>query len=101
MAVELAELIDQLRTELITAMHGGADSELRFELGPVELELTVGVEREAKPGAKLRFWVVELGADAKLADKATQRIKLTLEPRHPEEPERKPWVSGPEVDGER
>ncbi|MFE3786146.1 trypco2 family protein [Amycolatopsis sp. NPDC059090] len=39
MAVELAALITQLRADLVEAMRTGAGSELRFELGLVELEL--------------------------------------------------------------
>lgn len=101
MGVELAELIEQLRAELIKAMSTGAGTGLRFELGPVELELTVAVDREVKPGAKLRFWVVELGTEAKVADKATQRIKLTLEPRRAGQPAAKVIISGEELDDER
>jgi len=41
----------------------------------------VAVSKEAGPNAKVRFWVVELGADAKVASQATQRITLTLDPR--------------------
>jgi hypothetical protein len=79
--VELAELIDQLRTELSVAMRAGAGADLRFEIGPVDLEVTVAVTKEATPGAKVKFWVVELGTDAKLGSGTTQRIKLTLDPR--------------------
>ncbi|MET9625931.1 trypco2 family protein [Lentzea sp. NPDC006480] len=81
MAVELADLIGQLRSELTEAMQAGENEDLRFELGPVELELTVAVTKEAKPGAKVKFWVVELGTDATLSSATTQKIKLTLDPR--------------------
>lgn len=101
MAVELAELIGQLRAELTKAMGAGEGADLRFEIGPVELELTVGVNKEATPGAKVRFWVVELGADVKAASSSTQRIKLTLDPRRAGEPDRKPLISGAEETGER
>ncbi|WP_066950562.1 trypco2 family protein [Streptomyces lushanensis] len=103
MAVELAEVIGQLRAELTEAMRQGENAGLRFELGPVELELTVSVDKEAGPGAKVRFWVVELGADAKVARNSTQRITLTLDPRRAgEEPDRRPvLITGAEVDGER
>ena len=77
--VELAQVISQLRQELSAAMREGEGEDLRFELGPVELELTVAVSKEAGPNAKVRFWVVELGADAKVASQATQRITLTLD----------------------
>jgi hypothetical protein len=61
---------------------GDAEGErLRFELGPVELSLTVMVDRETMPGAKVRFWVIEAGADAKISREAVQEIKLVLTPR--------------------
>jgi hypothetical protein len=101
MRVGLAELIGQLRDELTTAMNAGANSDLRFELGQLELELTVVVDKENTPGAKVRFWVVELGADARSATSATQRIKLTLDPRRAGQPDRSPLISDKEVPGER
>ena len=101
MAVELAELIGQLRADLTEAMHAGEDADLRFEVGPVELELTVAVDKEAKPGAKVRFWVVEIGADIKAASSNTQRIRLTLDPRRAGQPDRKPLISGAAQEGER
>lgn len=101
MAVELAELIGQLRAELSAAIRAGEGSDLRFELGPVELELTVSVDKEAKPGAKVRFWVVELGADGKKASSTTQRIKLTLDPRRPASDNGRPLISGEQEPGER
>jgi hypothetical protein len=43
---ELAQVIGQLRRELSAAMRDGEGVDLRFELGPVELELTVAVSKE-------------------------------------------------------
>lgn len=43
--VELAQVIGQLRQELSAAMRDGEGKDLRFELGPVELELTVAVSK--------------------------------------------------------
>ena len=45
--IELAEVIGELRRELQQAMHAGEGEPLRFELGPVELEATVAVEKRA------------------------------------------------------
>jgi hypothetical protein len=47
----------------------------------VELEATVAVEKSGGGGTKVRFWVLELGADAKASMASTQRIKLALQPR--------------------
>lgn len=100
-AVELAELIEQLRAELTAAMHAGEGAELRFELGQVELETTITVGKEGGAGGKVRFWVAEVGADGKVSDSATQRIKLVLEPRRAGSPDGKVEISDEECAGER
>ncbi len=105
--VELSELIKQLRSELNDALADAAGERLRFELGPVEVSLTVTVGREAAPGAKVRLWVVEAGADARLSREAVQDIKLVLTPldtKAPVRPDGKaaaPLIKGEAVKGER
>lgn len=79
--IELGEVISELRRELQQAMEAGEGQPLRFELGPVELEATVAVEKGGGGGAKVRFWVIELSGDAKVTQSSTQRIKLALQPR--------------------
>lgn len=101
MPVELPELISQLRSDLTAAMSAGEGADLQFELGPVELELTIAVNKEAKPGARIRFWVVELGAEVSAASNSAQRIKLILEPRRAGQPHRKVVISGEDELAER
>lgn len=84
--LELASVVRQLRAELNEAMDEAEGERLRFELGPVELTVTVTVGREAKPGAKIRFWVIEAGADTTISREAVQDIKLVLTPRDGEAP---------------
>jgi hypothetical protein len=79
--IELGEVIGELRRELQQAMDAGYGQPLRFELGPVELEATVAVEKGGGGEAKVRFWVLELGGDAKISQSSTQRVKLSLQPR--------------------
>jgi hypothetical protein len=100
-AIELADFIGQLRQELTAALRSGEEEELRFELGPVELELTFAVDKGLNPGAKVKFWVMELGADATMSSGITQRIKLLLDPRLEGMSDRRPLISGPEGTGER
>ena len=79
--LELASVVRQLRADLNEALDDADGERLRFELGPVELTLSLTVGREAAPGAKIRFWVVEAGADATISREAVQDIKLVLTPR--------------------
>src|SRR5262245_45590510 len=79
-SLELASVIRQLRAELNEALDDAEGERLRFELGPVEVSFAVTVGREGGPGAKVRFWVVEAGADAKISREAVQEIKLVLTP---------------------
>jgi hypothetical protein len=105
--MELASVVRQLRTELNEALADADGERLRFELGPVEVRLAVTVSREATPGAKIRFWVIEAGADAKVSRDAVQEIKLVLTPvdtRAPAGPDGKaaaPLIKGAAVEGER
>jgi Trypsin-co-occurring domain 2 len=104
--LELASVVRQLRAELNEALDEAEGERLRFELGPVELSLRVTVGREAAPGAKIRFWVIEAGADAKISREAVQDIKLVLAPRDmgaPPGPDGKPatpLIDGKELPGE-
>ena len=100
-ALQLAEVVANLREELLEAMRAGAGQPLRFELGTVEMELTVAVEKEAKPGAKVKFWVLELGAETRLASADTQKIKIKLEPVDPARGGRRPMISGESLPDER
>jgi Trypsin-co-occurring domain 2 len=78
--IELADVISELRKELDRARLYAEGSALRFGLGPVELEVTVALDRETKAGGRVRFWVAEVDAEGKVASTSTQRIKLALQP---------------------
>jgi Trypsin-co-occurring domain 2 len=77
---ELAKVIRDLRAELEDAMVAADGEVLLFELGAIELELSVAIEAGAHVEAKTRFWVVDAGAGANMNHTNTQRIKLTLTP---------------------
>jgi hypothetical protein len=99
--IELASVIRDLRIELEQAVAAvGDDAALRFELGPVELEVSVAIERSATAEARVRFWVVDASGSGKVGSTGTQRVKLALTPKlnpdvHP------PYVAGAAVPGER
>jgi hypothetical protein len=104
--VELAAVIRQLRTELNDALTHAEGERLRFQLGPVEMSLTVTVSQETAPGAKVRFWVIEAGAEARYSREAVQDIKLVLTPIDTQSPAGQdgkappPLITGRTVDEE-
>ncbi|GCD99268.1 trypco2 family protein [Embleya hyalina] len=101
--IELTDMIRQLRQDLYTAMADGPVGPVRFEVGPVEIEATVAVTREAGVSGKVQFWVVEANADGKYATSKTHRINITLQPRLivPDGSQRSVLIGGDEADGER
>ena len=102
--IELSDMVRELRRQLTTALADGADEAVRFELGPVEIEATVAVSREAGADAKVRLWVVDAGATGKYAHAQTQRITVTLTPKTVSadaSTTQSVLIAGGEVDGER
>lgn len=98
--IELAQVIRDLRNELQAAMEDAPVDGIRFELGPVELELTIGLQKAATAESRIRFWIVEIGVDGGLTQTTAQRIKLTLQPRVGSSVNA-PFISGPSESQER
>jgi hypothetical protein len=78
--IPLADAIRALRRELVAAVGEGADQDVRFALGPIELELQVEMSREAGGQGGIAFWVVSLGGSGKRASAVTHSVKLSLTP---------------------
>lgn len=76
----LAEAIQGIRSDLQEAMAAGVDEPLCFDVGPVELEFTVNVQRDAGAKAGVKIWVVEIGGSGGMSRDMVQRIKVTLNP---------------------
>ncbi|MEM7771030.1 MAG: trypco2 family protein [Cyanobacteria bacterium P01_A01_bin.37] len=89
MSIPIAKVIKSLRHELSQAIADGDGQDLKFELGPVELEFQVEVSMdvEGKTGAKggVQIGVISLGevsgeAGATKSRGTTHTIKMTLNP---------------------
>ncbi|GGM16222.1 trypco2 family protein [Dactylosporangium sucinum] len=98
--IELSDVIRDLRSELEAAVDAAPADGLRFELGPIELEVSVGLDRSGGASAKVRFWVLDLGPEGSVKHASTQRVKLTLQPRLGDSG-RSPYVSGAQAAQER
>ena len=79
-AAGLAETIAALRQELATALTEGRGHPLQFDLGDAEIEFQLAVTRDASADGGVRFGVISFGAKGRLADEATHRITLTMQP---------------------
>src|SRR3954452_11975714 len=78
--VPLASAVEALRRELVVALEAGRGEEVRFALGPIELEFQVEVSREAGGEAGIKFWVVALGGKGSRSSGATHTVRLSLSP---------------------
>ena len=81
--IGLAEMIDSLRQELLVAKDKAKDSEIKFEIENIDLELQVKVERDTnlKSGIGIKFWVVNadlLSGEHTNKQSSIQTIKLSL-----------------------
>jgi hypothetical protein len=87
-AMPLVDAIQELRENLAEAIRRGKPDTLKFDVGNIELELTMVATREGGGGGKISFGILGWGAEAnlsgKLSDAATHRIKLVLKPRMPD-----------------
>ena len=79
-AVNLSSALDALRLELEQAWAASQGQRIRFRVGDVTMTIQVVARRERGGGGKLRWWVIEAGAEAKAADETTQTLVLTLTP---------------------
>lgn len=93
-AIELADVISQLRSELSRAMREGEGADLRFEAEQVELELLVALETTGDAHLAVRFWVLDAGASAQRSSTVTQRMSLRLRPVRADAPHLSATIGG-------
>ncbi len=102
----LSDVIAKLRDDLSVALAEGEGERMRFELGPIEVTLTVNVTSEGGGKAGIKFWVVEASVDGTVSTATGQEIKLTLSPKDTLAPNTadgsypSPMVAGDAVAGE-
>jgi hypothetical protein len=78
--IPLADAIRALRRELVEAVRQPKDEEVRFALGPIDLELQVEVSKEAGGEAGIDFWLVTIGGKGSRTQATTHTVKLSLSP---------------------
>ncbi|MFD1934405.1 MULTISPECIES: trypco2 family protein [Nonomuraea] len=78
MEIGLADTIQALRQELITAMADGQDQPVRFHVESVDLELQVAVTASAEASAGIKFWVLSANGKASASTTSTHTVSLHL-----------------------
>jgi hypothetical protein len=78
--IPLAAAIRALRVELQAAVVAGVGEELRFALGPVELELQGEAGCEGSLSGGIKFWLVSADAKGGRSSRASHTVRLSLTP---------------------
>jgi hypothetical protein len=77
----LQQMIKSLRLQLEQAIVDGQQSDLRFEVGTIELELKVVATSEAGVDGGLGWSILKFGAKSSEKDENVHTLRLTLAPR--------------------
>jgi len=77
----LAEAINVLRSELRKAQDSGRGADVRFAVGPVEVELVVEVGKTAGGEASIKVLnLLSIGGKGEVSKGDTNRVKVVLNP---------------------
>ncbi|MGW1787590.1 trypco2 family protein [Streptomyces tubercidicus] len=79
--IDLTEAVQAVRDDLRAATRTFDGGDLQFEMGPIELEFTVELERDPRARSGVRTWVITDAGGTSSAATARHRLKLTLTPR--------------------
>lgn len=78
--IGLTEAVAALQEELTEAARAGAGRDMRFPVEGVTLEFQVAVTVDAQAAGKVKFWVLELGAESGYGRETVQTVTLQLGP---------------------
>lgn len=78
--IGLRDAVAAIRAELAAAMADGAGHDLKFDVGPVQLDLAIDVTGQAGGEAGIKVWVLSLTGNASAAVTHSHRISVTLQP---------------------
>jgi hypothetical protein len=78
--IELAEAVEAIRDQLLAAAARNAGAEIKFQVGPIAMEFTVELRREASAKGEVKAWVLGGGAEGKVAKGNVHKVQITLTP---------------------
>ena len=78
--IGLREALKALRTELKESIQESLQEDIRFEIGKIEMEFQIEIDRSTEGSGGVRFWVIELGGKRTSASSTSHTIKIPLQP---------------------
>ncbi|WP_295393003.1 trypco2 family protein [uncultured Thiodictyon sp.] len=81
--IELAEMLAELRAQLLAAQSEGAGKDLKLEISDVEIEVQIETTKKADGKGGVKFWVYNAEAGVSGSEAMTHRLKLKLRPTGP------------------
>ena len=78
--IGLAEMLVELRRELLEAQRQAAEEKLQFKLEDIEIELKVGTTRKTTGKVGLKFWVADASVEGSVEAEKLHTIKLKMKP---------------------
>ena len=78
--LDLAEAIDQVRSQLEQAIKDGENSAVAFRAGPVELEFEVAFTKSGSVDGGFQLSVLSFGAKRERSSASTHRVRVALTP---------------------
>ena len=78
--IPLSEMLAQLRKELVQAQWEGEDSNLKFLIEDIEIELQIATTKGADGGGGVQFWVYNAEAQVDVSEAKPQTLKCKLKP---------------------
>ena len=78
--IGLAEMLVELRRELLDAQRQAAEEKLQFKLDDIEIELKVGTTQKTTGQVGMKFWVVDASMDGSVEAQKLHTIKLKMKP---------------------
>lgn len=76
---ELSEAIKAVRAGLTAAQQDGADTDIRFKVKEIVLDLSIEIREAKSAGGGVKAFVVSGEARGEQANSATHRVTVTLE----------------------
>ncbi len=93
--IGLKETLEALRVELSESILVSEGKQIRFEVGEIELEFQVVVEKSQQGKGGIKFWVVDLEGGVTDKNAMVHKIKIPFKPVWKDE--RPVWTGGNDI----